>query len=92
MRTTTWRQVVPAGNGLGTASLRSPPVFYDPSPDQSLVALNHGLWFAMRPEAAVGALQVLIRYCRAGDRSLSDTCRHRRATEKIVREPWAAER
>jgi len=41
--------------------------FYDPSPNQSIINFNLGLWFGLRPEAAVGALQKLIGWVMAGD-------------------------
>lgn len=42
------------------------PWLYDPAPNQSLHAFNLGLWFGLRPEAAVGALQQLIGWVASG--------------------------
>jgi len=81
-------------------------LFYDPSPNQSLVAFNLGLWFTMRPEAAVGALQTLIGYVASGQVEvpighvlpLSQAAEahrmieERRTTGKIVLKPWATGR
>lgn len=77
--------------------------FYDPSPNQSLVAFNLGLWFGMRPEAAVSALQTLIGFVSSGRVEvpiehmlpLSQAVEahrmieERRAKGKIVLKPWA---
>ncbi|CAA9416022.1 Alcohol dehydrogenase [uncultured Rubrobacteraceae bacterium] len=79
--------------------------FYDPSPNQSIVAFNLGLWFGMRPEAAVGALQTLIGFVSSGRVEvpighvlpLSQAVEahrmieERRAKGKIVLKPWATE-
>ena len=79
--------------------------FYDPSPNQSLIAFNLGLWFGMRPEAAVGALQTLVGYVASGQVKvpvghvlpLSQAAEahrmleERRTTGKIVLKPWANE-
>lgn len=35
-------------------------VVYDPSPNQSIINFNLGLWFGLRPERAIAALQMLI--------------------------------
>lgn len=40
--------------------------FYNPSPNQSLHVFNLGLWFGLRPEAAVGALRDMIGYAASG--------------------------
>ena len=80
-------------------------LFYDPAPNQSLVAFNLGLWFASKPEAAVGALQNLIGYVASGQVKvpiahvlpLSQAAEAhrilegRRSTGKIVLKPWPAE-
>lgn len=42
------------------------PMLYDPSPNQSLHSFNVGLWFGLRPQAAVAALERLIGWV-AGD-------------------------
>lgn len=79
-------------------------LFYDPSPNQSLVAFNLGLWFGMRPEAAVGALQTLIGYVASGRVEVPvghvlplsraaeahRMLEERRTTGKIVLKPWSA--
>lgn len=80
--------------------------FYDPSPNQSLVAFNLGLWFGMRPEEAAGALRDLIGFVSSGrvrvpiDRVLPLSqaaeahrmLEERRATGKIVLRPWGTGR
>ncbi|CAA9422156.1 MAG: Alcohol dehydrogenase [uncultured Rubrobacteraceae bacterium] len=77
-------------------------LFYDPSPNQSLVAFNLGLWFAMRPEAAVGALRTLIGHVASGRVEVPighvlplgraaeahRMLEERRNTGKIVLKPW----
>jgi NADPH2:quinone reductase len=40
--------------------------FYNPSPNQSLHVFNLGLWFGLRPKAAVTALRDLIGYAASG--------------------------
>lgn len=40
--------------------------FYNPSPNQSLHVFNLGLWFGLRPQAAVAALRDLIGYAASG--------------------------
>lgn len=81
-------------------------LFYDPAPNQSIVAFNLGLWFALRPEAAVGALQALIGYVASGQVEvplghvlpLSQAAEahrmleERRTAGKIVLKPWATTR
>lgn len=81
-------------------------LFYDPSPNQAIAAFNLGLWFGLRPEAAVGALQTLIGYVASGQvevpighvlplRRAAEAHRmleERRTTGKIVLKPWATER
>ncbi len=42
-------------------------LFYGASPNQSLHAFNLGLWFALRPEAAVAALQQLVGWVAGGE-------------------------
>ena len=78
----------------------------DPSPNQSLVAFNLGLWFSTRPEAAVSPLQTLIGFVSSGRVEvpiehmlpLSQAVEARRMIEerrakgKIVLKPSAAER
>jgi NADPH:quinone reductase len=89
---------------MGPETVRA--LFYDPSPNQSLVAFNLGLWFAMQPGAAVGALQTLIGYVAAGRVEVPighvlplsqaaeahQMLEERRTTGKIVLKPWASER
>ena len=89
--------------GMGPETIHA--LFYDPSPNQSIVAFNLGLWFGMRPEAAVGALQTLLGYVAAGqmevpighiltlDRAAEAhrMLEERRTTGKIVLKPWATE-
>jgi NADPH:quinone reductase-like Zn-dependent oxidoreductase len=79
--------------------------FYGPSPNQSLVAFNLGLWFGLRPEAAVGALQTLIGYVSSGQVKVPvghvlplgraaeahRMLEERRTAGKIVLKPWATE-
>ena len=76
--------------------------FYDPSPNQSIVAFNLGLWFGSRPEAAVGALQTLIGYVSSGRVKVPigqvlplsraaeahRMLEERRTTGKVVLKPW----
>lgn len=78
--------------------------FYDPSPNQSLVSFNLGLWFGLRPDAAVDALQTLIGFVASGRvkvpvghvlplRDAAEAHRMlegRRTTGKIVLKPWAS--
>ena len=80
--------------------------FYDPSPNQSIVAFNLGLWFGSRPEAAVGALQTLIGYVSSGRVKIPighvlplgraaeahRMLEERRTTGKIVLKPWTTGR
>ena len=79
--------------------------FYDPSPNQSLIAFNLGLWFGLRPEVAVGALQTLIGFVSSGQVKVPvgyvlplsraaeahRMLEGRRTTGKIVLKPWATE-
>ena len=81
-------------------------LFYEASPNQSLVAFNLGLWFGMRPEAAVDALQTLVGFVSSGkvkvpighalplDRAAEAhrLLEGRRTTGKIVLKPWAPEK
>ena len=76
--------------------------FYDPSPNQSLVAFNLGLWFALRPDIAAGALKTLIEFVVSGRVKvqvghvlpLSQAAEahrmleERRTTGKIILKPW----
>ncbi len=78
-------------------------LFYDPSPNQSLVSFNLGLWFGLRPESAVDALKTLIGFIASGQVEvpvghvlpLSEAAEAhrllegRRSTGKIVLKPWA---
>jgi len=79
--------------------------FYEPSPNQSLLAFNLGLWFGMRPKAAVDALRALIGFASSGQVKVpvghvlplslaADAHRmleERRSAGKIVLKPWATE-
>lgn len=79
--------------------------FYDPSPNQSLHVFNLGLWFGMRPAAAVGALGELIGYAAAGRLQvpvgqalpLAQAAEAHRLLEtrqsmgKLILKPWAAQ-
>ena len=79
-------------------------LFYNPSPNQSLVSFNLGLWFGMRPEVAVGALRTLIGFVASGQvqvpighvlplRRAAEAHRMlegRQTTGKIVLKPWAS--
>lgn len=89
---------------MGQETIRA--LFYDPSPNQSLVAFNLGLWFGMRPEVAVGALRTLIGFVASGQVKVPvghvlplsraaeahRMLEGRRTTGKIVLKPWATER
>jgi len=77
-------------------------LFYDPAPNQSLVAFNVGLWFGLRPEAAIAALQRLLGFVGSGQVKvqvnhvlpLSQAAQAHRLLEareaigKIVLKPW----
>ena len=79
-------------------------LFYNPSPNQSLVSFNLGLWFGMRPEVAVGALRTLIGFVASGQvqvpiwhvlplRRAAEAhlmLEGRQTTGKIVLKPWAS--
>jgi len=79
-------------------------LFYEPSPNQSLVAFNLGLWFGPHPEPAVGALQTLIGFVSSGQVEVPighvlplsraaeahRMLEERRTTGKIVLKPWAS--
>lgn len=89
---------------MGPETIRD--LFYDPAPNQSIVAFNLGLWFVLRPEATVGALQALIGYVASGQVEvplghvlpLSQAAEahrmleERRTVGKIVLKPWATTR
>jgi len=78
-------------------------VFYAPSPNQSIINFNLGLWFGRRPETAVEALRKLIGWVLAGDIQVQvgqvfplshageahRLLEERRAIGKIVLKPWA---
>jgi NADPH:quinone reductase len=86
---------------LDEAAVRS--VFYDPALNQSLRTFNLGLWFAIRPQAAVAALQTLIGFVAAGQVKvqvahvlpLAEAARahrlieNRETTGKVVLKPWS---
>ncbi|CAA9588569.1 MAG: hypothetical protein AVDCRST_MAG86-4145 [uncultured Truepera sp.] len=77
-------------------------VFYDPSPNQSIINFNLGLWFGLRPERAVAALQKLIGFVVEGKvdvqvghvlplkhaREAHQLLEERRSVGKIVLKPW----
>ena len=77
--------------------------FYDPALNQSLPAFNLGLWFGLRPAAAVAALGTLIGHVAAGRvkapvgtvLSLARAAEAHRMLEdrigigKIILKPWA---
>lgn len=42
------------------------PLIYDPAPGQSLTGFNLGIWFALRPEAAIGAMGRLMGWVAEG--------------------------
>ena len=79
-------------------------LFYDPAPNQSLVAFNLGLWFGLRPELAVDALRTLIGFVSSGQVEVRvghvlplsraaeahRMLEERRTTGKIVLKPWAS--
>lgn len=79
-------------------------VFYDPSPNQSIINFNLGLWFGLRPERAVAALQTLIGFVVEGKvdvqvghvlplnraREAHRLLEERRSVGKIVLKPWQA--
>lgn len=78
--------------------------FYDPSPNGSLVVFNLGLWFGLRPERAVAALQELIGWVAAGQVKVQigqvlplaqaaeahRLLESRRTSGKLVLKPWQA--
>lgn len=77
-------------------------MFYDPSPNQSIINFNLGLWFGLRPERAIATLQTLIGFVVAGKvdvqvgqvlplnrvREAHRLLEERRSTGKIVLKPW----
>lgn len=77
-------------------------LFYNPSPNQSLVSFNLGLWFGLRMEHAVDALQTLIGLVLAGQvkpqighvlplREAAQAhwlLQERHSTGKIILKPW----
>lgn len=79
-------------------------LFYNPSPNQSVVSFNLGLWFGLRPDAAVSALKTLIGLVASGEvkvpvghilplRQAAEAHRmleERRTTGKIVLKPWTS--
>lgn len=80
------------------------PFFYDPAPNQSLVAFNLGLWFGLRGHVAQAALGELMGHVASGAVKvpvgtilpLADAVEahrmleERRVTGKIVLKPWAS--
>lgn len=102
-------RVVVYGSSSGE-SLRLDPeatqaLFYDPAPNQSLIAFNLGLWFGMRPEISVSAMQKLIGHVVSGQVKVPvghvlpldqaaeahRMLEKRHTTGKIVLKPWATE-
>lgn len=79
-----------------------PRLFYDPSPNQSLVAFNLGLYFGLRPETAIGALQDFLGFVASGQVKVPvghvlplaqaaeahRLLEERGTTGKIVLKPW----
>lgn len=77
--------------------------FYDPAPNQSLHAFNVGLWFGLRPHAAVAALGTLIGHVASGQVKVHvgtvlplaraadahQLLEDRAGTGKIILKPWA---
>lgn len=77
-------------------------VFYDPSPNQSIINFNLGLWFGLRPERAIAALQMLIGFVAKGKvdvqighvlplnrvREAHQLLEERRNVGKIILKPW----
>ncbi len=92
-----------SGDSLQLDPEMTQALFYDPAPNQSLIAFNLGLWFGMRPETAVDAMQRLIGHVLSGQVKvpvghvlpLSQAAEahrmleERRTTGKIVLKPWA---
>jgi len=76
--------------------------FYSPAYNQSLHVFNLGLWFGLRPEIAVKALQDLIGFAASGQIKVPVNQKlplsraaeahrmieERRATGKIILKPW----
>lgn len=89
------------GAELSAETLRA--LLYAPAPNQSLIGFNLGLWFGLRPEAAVGALQTLIGLVASGAvrvpiskvLPLSHAAgahrmiESRQTTGKLILKPWA---
>ena len=77
-------------------------LFYEESPNQSLISFNLGLWFGMRPEVAAGALKALIGFVASGQVTVQvghvlplvqaaeahRLLEGRRTTGNIVLKPW----
>ncbi len=86
---------------LDPATIRT--LFYDPALNQSLLSFNLGLFFGLRPEAAVSALQTIVAFVASGQVKvqighvlpLSEAAEahrmleDRRSTGKIILKPWA---
>lgn len=80
--------------------------FYNPSPNQSLHVFNLGLWFGLRPEAAVTALHDLISYAASGQVKVAigqtlplahaaeahRLLEARQSVGKLILKPWVEER
>lgn len=93
-----------SGESLRLGAETIDALFYRPSPNQSLVSFNLGLWFGMRPEAAVDALTTLVGFVASGQvtvpvghvlplRQAAEAHRlleERRTMGKIVLKPWAS--
>lgn len=94
-----------SGESLQLDSKTTQTLFYDPAPNQSLIAFNLGLWFGMRPETAIDAMRRLIGHVASGQVKvpvdhvlpLSQAAEahrmleERHTTGKIVLKPWASE-
>jgi len=99
------RLVVYGRSGGASLSLSADAIdrmFYDPSPNQSIINFNLGLWFGLRPERAVAALQRLIGFVVEGKvdvqvghvlplsraREAHLLLEERRSVGKIILKPW----
>lgn len=77
-------------------------LFHSPALNQALIAFNLGLWFGLRPQVAIGALQTLIGFVVSGQVKVSVShvlplsqaaeahrlIEGRQTTGKIVLKPW----
>ena len=88
---------------MGAESIQA--LYYNPSPNQSVVSFNLGLWFGMRSGVAVDALKTLIGFVASGQIHVpighvfplsraADAHRmleERRTTGKVILKPWVTE-